>query len=325
MAPVPAGAMPIHILPGPAWSAYQDKRLFNLRSLGPALRLDRWLQDRGVNEIERYAASREWVAFHAWRRGFLPVGAADLEAARALRDGRGDPGALAEAASALGWSGGDDVPLLDGLLVHAILDFGALQNPWEVERFLARVAARRPRTILEIGTSAGGLLFAMARLADPEALLVSIDIPEIFDRPATAAAVPQILQALVRPTQRLVLKRERSTLHGVRAEVVRLLAGRPVDLLVIDGDHAYGSVRIDFEMYGDLVGAGGLIAFHDVLVRPENSGRGLEVGLFWEELARTRGTEIIADPDGVPGTATQADVPFHERRPAALGWGLLEV
>jgi predicted O-methyltransferase YrrM len=320
-----ASEMPIHLLPGAAWRAYQHKRLNNLRSLGPALRLDRWLQERGINEVLFYDAPREWVAVHAWRRGFLPVGAGDLEAARALRDGRGDGGALAEAAATLGWCVADDALDMDGLLLRAILDFGALQNPWEVERFLERVVARRPRTIVEIGTSSGGLLFAMARLADPAALLVSIDVPESFDHPTTAMAVPPILRALVRPTQRLVLKRERSTIHSVRAEVGELLAGRPVDLLVIDGDHTYGGVRIDFEMYGDLVAPGGLIAFHDVLIRPENTGRGFEVGLFWDELARTHTTETIADPNGVPGTESQTHLPFTQRRPAALGWGLITV
>jgi predicted O-methyltransferase YrrM len=307
----------IHVVPAGAWRAYQDKRLANLRMLGPALRLDLWLRARGVTEIQRYDAAKDWVAFHAWRRGFVDLDDGEL---LALRAGTATP--LSVSLASRGWLDAGPVDV-GGLMLRAILDFGALQNPWELERFLGRVAERAPRTIVEIGTSSGGLLFALAQLADPEAVIVSVDIPEIFDKPDAAAAVPRVLEALVRPGQSFHAKRERSTLHAVRAEVAALLAGRPVDLLVIDGDHSYGGVRIDFEMYSGLVAPGGLVAFHDVLIRPENSGRGFEVGLYWDELQRTHRTETIADPAGVPGTAAQEQLPFPQRRPAALGWGLL--
>ena len=88
--------MPLHILPGAAWRTYQDKRLNNLRLLGPALRLDRWLQAHGVSQIGRYDHAIEWVVLHAWRRGFLLVDQGDFEDARALRPGQGDGGPLAE-------------------------------------------------------------------------------------------------------------------------------------------------------------------------------------------------------------------------------------
>ena len=141
----------------------------------------------------------------------------------------------------------------------------------------------------------------------------------------TRAAMPEILASLMRPGQTLHAIRESSTWHGVREDVRRLLAGRSIDLLVIDGDHSYGGVRSDFEMYAGLVAPGGLVAFHDVMVRPENSGRGLDVGVYWQELAREHRTETIADPKGVPGVSSQRNLPFEARRPAALGWGLLFV
>src|SRR5437016_2967510 len=47
--------------------------------------------------------------------------------------------------------------------------------------------------------------------------------------------------------------------------VRRLLAGRELDLLFIDGDHTYAGVSRDFAMYSGLVARGGLIVFHDIV------------------------------------------------------------
>lgn len=62
------------------------------------------------------------------------------------------------------------------------------------------------------------------------------------------------------------------------ATVARLqerLAGRQIDLLFIDGDHSYGSVRRDYELYAPLTRH--LVAFHDMV--------GTEgVATFWNEL-----------------------------------------
>jgi len=53
------------------------------------------------------------------------------------------------------------------------------------------------------------------------------------------------------------------------------LAGRMVDLLFIDGDHSYASVRADYELYAPL--ARHLIAFHDIFGT-------VGVIQFWNEL-----------------------------------------
>ena len=305
----------VSLLPTPAFGTYQQKRLANLRGLGPALRLDLWLQACGVKEIGPQPSSGEWMAFHPWRPGWLSLDQAEADAVRADR--------VVDRFASLGWLA-DGSPDLRGLCIRAILDFAALQNPWELKHFLERVAVRRPHVVVEIGTSAGGLLFAVAQLADPTATLISIDLPDPNDTAELRAAIPKILASLVRPTQKLIALRESSMLHSVREDVRAFLDGRAVDLLIIDGDHSYGGVRSDFEMYAPLVGPAGLVAFHDVLVRPENSGRGLDVGILWQELVGNYKTETIVDPNGVPGIATQRHTPFAARRPAALGWGLLE-
>jgi hypothetical protein len=58
-------------------------------------------------------------------------------------------------------------------------------------------------------------------------------------------------------------------------KLLRRLAGRRVDLLFIDGDHSYASVRQDFELYSPLTQH--IVAFHDMI--------GTEgVARFWGEL-----------------------------------------
>src|SRR4051812_11049540 len=129
------------MMPTPALACYQDKRLTNLRALGPTLRLDVWLQACGVKEIKAVPTAKDWMAFHPWRPGWVPLTNAEADDVRA---GREHPDV-----DRLGWRT-EEPPSLAGLCVRAILDFGALQNPLEVKQFLDRVAARRPRTIVEI-------------------------------------------------------------------------------------------------------------------------------------------------------------------------------
>jgi predicted O-methyltransferase YrrM len=237
--------------------------------------------------------SGEQVWYHAWRPGF----AAQPEP---------------------GWED-DAEPDLDGVVCRAVIDFGALQNPTELRAFLAIVQARRPRTIVEIGTAGGGVLFALAQLADPAALLVSIDIGR------HVATTAPILRSFLRPEQRLELIHDRSQHASTRRDLEQLLGGRGVDLLFIDGDHSYGAVRSDHEMYAPLCAPGGLVVFHDIVVAPENSGRGFDVALYWDELRARGGTRELVDATGVPGLHAQDGVPLDRLRPMAFGIGLVEV
>lgn len=60
-----------------------------------------------------------------------------------------------------------------------------------------------------------------------------------------------------------------------------LLAGHPIDLLFVDGDHSYESVRADYELYEPLVKH--IIAFHDIYgINPSDPGLG--VYRFWNEI-----------------------------------------
>ena len=83
-----------------------------------------------------------------------------------------------------------------------------------------------------------------------------------------------------------------------------LLAGRPINLLFIDANHSYDSVRKDFEIYGPLTRH--IVAFHDV--RTEQ----VHVRLFWEEL-------LMADNDWVKMMFYQKNI----LRPLQYGIGVI--
>lgn len=71
------------------------------------------------------------------------------------------------------------------------------------------------------------------------------------------------------------------SLEMVEKLKIRLL-GRPIDLLFIDGDHSYASIKQDYELYGPLTKH--LIAIHDIfLIRPsgEDSSGVMD---FWSRL-----------------------------------------
>ncbi|MCS7366302.1 MAG: class I SAM-dependent methyltransferase [archaeon YNP-WB-062] len=67
-----------------------------------------------------------------------------------------------------------------------------------------------------------------------------------------------------------------------------------MDFLFIDGDHTYEGVKKDFEMYSPLVRGGGIIAFHDIVQHPPETG--CEVSGFWNEIKlRYKYREIVED------------------------------
>ena len=55
-------------------------------------------------------------------------------------------------------------------------------------------------------------------------------------------------------------------------KVDKLLDGHNVDLLFIDGDHAYKSILCDWLLYNKFVAKGGIIAFHDSVAKVDNHG-----------------------------------------------------
>lgn len=156
------------------------------------------------------------------------------------------------------------------------------QNPFEIESLYRMVTDINPQRVLEIGTARGGTLYLWTQAAAEDATLVSVDLPQgDFGGAYPKSRVP-FYQSFARQHQRLTLLRTDSHLQGTLEQVRDLFHGEPIDFAFIDGDHTYEGVKKDFEMYGPMVRKGGLIAFHDILPRPDMPE--IQVDRFWNEL-----------------------------------------
>jgi predicted O-methyltransferase YrrM len=167
-------------------------------------------------------------------------------------------------------------------LAEAAQRHGAMQKVTELAPLLALLARRRPLTVVEIGTYRGGTLYAFCRIAHPDGTIVSVDLPGgLFGGGYTDEQLHE-LRGYGLEGQSLHFPRQDSQEPATRDEVVSRLDGRPIDFLMIDGDHRYEGVRRDFELYSPLVGSNGVIAFHDIL--PHQQAPLCQVDVLWNEL-----------------------------------------
>ena len=183
----------------------------------------------------------------------------------------------------------------------------AMQRPRELLAFVARVRALAPRAVLEIGTASGGTLLLLARAAAADATLVRVDLPGGAFGGGYAAWRRGLYRAFAGPRQTIALLRGNSHDAAIRGRVVELFRDRPVDLLLVDGDHTYLGARRDFLDYAPLVRPGGLVAFHDICADPAQPT--LEVPRLWHELR-----------DSYP-----AEELIEDRQQAGYGLGLLRM
>lgn len=160
---------------------------------------------------------------------------------------------------------------------------GMVQKEDEISQIVNRVAEQKPETVVEIGTHNGGTLYCWCKVADPTALVVSIDLPGgRYGGGYDAQRAEYMKKAFPQEGQTLHTIREDSHAPSTRAQLEQLLDGREVDFLFIDGDHTLRGVKLDFEMYGPLVRSGGLIGFHDILPQPGVPTS--RVAKLWDEI-----------------------------------------
>ncbi|MEM4436803.1 MAG: class I SAM-dependent methyltransferase [Thermosphaera sp.] len=157
-----------------------------------------------------------------------------------------------------------------------------IQVKEEIIQLLSLLAELKPKTLLEIGTAGGGTLFLFSQIAPLNATIISIDLPGgPFGGGYPEWRTP-LYKSFAKKGQKIHLIRADS--HDPKTlEIVReILDDRELDFLFIDGDHTYEGVKRDFEMYSPLVRKGGIIAFHDIVEHPPETG--CEVSRFWNEI-----------------------------------------
>jgi predicted O-methyltransferase YrrM len=152
------------------------------------------------------------------------------------------------------------------------------------------------RTIVEIGTDKGGTFWLWCQIAEPEALIVSIDLPGGDYGEGYNSEDVKRFKTWSKPGQQLEFLMEDSHAEETKNLLISILDGRQIDLLFIDGDHRYEGVTQDFTMYSPLVGKGGLIVFHDIV---ETLPRlNCHSHRFWNEIKQSyRHEEFIEQDD----------------------------
>jgi hypothetical protein len=193
--------------------------------------------------------------------------------------------------------------LMFGFRIYGV-GLASMQRRWEFRRLLEEVARLRPQAMLEIGTAAGGSLFALTQVCASDAHILSIDLPHgRFGGGYQSWKIP-LYNAFARRGQRLDLIRADSHDDRTVADVQDRLGGRKLDFLFIDGDHSYEGVKRDLNIYSPLVRSGGLVAFHDIFPLAPGTGDGLEdpgdVWRFWAELD-VEGKREFVDPESHGG------------------------
>lgn len=171
------------------------------------------------------------------------------------------------------------------------------QTPEEIEQAYQAIRELAPQRVLEIGTAKGGTLYLWTQAAQPDAVLVSVDLPGGQFGGGYRPCRTAFYQAFAQPGQTLHLLREDSHAPQTLAKVQGLFDGQSVDFCFIDGDHRYPGVKADLLQYGPLVRSGGYIGFHDIMPAPHDPQ--IEVHQLWEQLKdRFEAREIVARDQG---------------------------
>ena len=120
---------------------------------------------------------------------------------------------------------------LNGEGAEQLVDI-ALQNPTicplqDRSEFLGLakiVAAQAPKTMLEIGTYRGGTLFVFARLCQPDATLISLDLPSSRFGTLSRRLQEPLFRRFTRGKQQLLLLRQGQSLGRVEVAAQQVAA-----------------------------------------------------------------------------------------------------
>ena len=176
--------------------------------------------------------------------------------------------------------------------------FWMIQIPSEIKFLLNRVAAIKPKVVVEIGTRMGGTLFLFTKVSADNAKIVSIDFPDGHGGGYSNSRY-NFYKLFAVPPQKMELIKGDSHEESTKARLEKFLDGQKIDFLFIDGDHSFEGVKMDFEMYSTFVRPGGLVAFHDIKPTKENSWSG--VIPYWDTIKDKYKSEEFMGPEDTWG------------------------
>ncbi|MFC4337749.1 SAM-dependent methyltransferase [Salininema proteolyticum] len=156
---------------------------------------------------------------------------------------------------------------MDEPIAYAHLTYNSPIAPWRAERLIARLAARRPARILDLGCGWGSLLLGVLA-ASPEAGAVGVDLDGDLLRRARKAAEAEGLTARVE-----FAERDASTWD------------EPADLvLCVGASHIWGDSGSAVRALRPLVKPGGFLLFGDMVW--ERTPTDADLSRLWEGASR---------------------------------------
>ena len=133
------------------------------------------------------------------------------------------------------------------------------QNKEELEFLLCQM--KGSASILEVGSSFGHTLWAMASVAQPKAIIRSIDLGlgmEVLKGIDTSSYLLRVVDDLSHKDYDAMVRLGNSH-NALLVKWARRWA--PYDFIFIDGDHSYSGVLQDWLNYGPM---GKMVGFHDI-------------------------------------------------------------
>jgi len=146
--------------------------------------------------------------------------------------------------------------------------------------------SRQKDVFVEIGSYSGGALYTYAGALACGATVISID--DGWNGPPVTDCLKQTIEGLRHEGFVGWRIGQNSHQEDTLACLRKLLGGRPVDFLHIDGDHSEAGALKDWEMYSPLVRAGGIVAMHDI-----NTPRFAGAGAAWRKLKAGFGSNYV--------------------------------
>lgn len=169
-------------------------------------------------------------------------------------------------------------------IIEGAYALGTIQTYEEFFDAINFVLDKEIKNFIEVGTDKGGTFYAWTCCSDP-GLRISVDIPHGEFGSAEGEFTEE--------RRNKILSGYPGECHFVSGssydpksvnEVIRILGGRKVDFLFIDGDHTEEGVTKDFFLYKEFVKEGGWIAFHDIKATEFHHERNCNVDALWSKL-----------------------------------------
>jgi len=174
-------------------------------------------------------------------------------------------------------------------LKHNEQDVGIAQLESEINNFGKIISKIKAKTILEIGTFRGGTLLFLSKIADRNATIISIDLPEKQNDDSL-----KLLESFGKEkNQDIHIILQDCHFPNTLQQVKNILKSRKLDVLFIDENHSYCSTKQSFVTYKHLVRKGGIIGLHDIVPIPTSPIH--QVHILWNEIKQKYKYEEIIE------------------------------